>query len=69
MEKSKMSYTEANKRATIKYQKANYKSINIKFRHNEIAILKDLASAKGMSATAYCIAAIKKQIAEDTKEE
>lgn len=69
MEKRKMPYTEAMKRATIKYQKANYKNITIKFKHDEIAILKDLASAKGMSATAYCIAAIKKQIAEDTKEE
>lgn len=67
MEKRKMPYTEAKKRATIKYQKANYKSITIKFKHEEIALLKELANAKGQSATAYCIEAIKKQIAEDTE--
>ena len=55
MEKRKMPYTEAKKRATIKYQKANYKSITIKFKHEEIALLKELANAKGQSATAYCI--------------
>lgn len=66
MERKKMaSYTEAQKRAILKYQKETFKSINLKFRHEEIEYLRSIAEKKGQSATAYCYEAVRKQIAED----
>lgn len=68
MEQKRMPYSEAQKRATIKYQKENYKSINMKFRLDEIEQLRLIASSKGMSPTAFCYEAVRGAMAKEQKD-
>lgn len=60
-----MATTEAQKRAALKYQRKTFKTITLKFRHEEIDRLRRIASDKGQSATAYCYAAVRERIAAD----
>ena len=65
MEKKKMAITKAQKDAMLRYQRQNFKSINMKFRHDELEVLRSLAEAKGQSATAYCYEAVRNKMQED----
>lgn len=64
MENRAMPTSEAQKKATIKYIKENYKCINMKFRHDEIDRLRKIASARGQSPTAFCYEAVRKAMEE-----
>lgn len=65
-----MAYTEAGKRATIKYVKENYDRIEIKVEKGQREILKAHADKHdGGSVNAFIKRAIAEQIKRDNKEE
>lgn len=53
-----MAYTEAQKRATIKYQKENMEQIAIRVKKGERALLKEEAEQQGQSMAQYIIQAV-----------
>lgn len=61
-----MPYSEAQKRATMKYRKENYARINLDLKKEKKEEYKAQAAARGMSLNAYIISLLEKD-KEETK--
>lgn len=61
-----MPYSEAQKRATMKYRKENYARINLDLKKEKKEEYKAQAAAHGMSLNAYIISLLEKD-KEETK--
>lgn len=64
-----MAYTEAQKRATMKYRKENYARINLDLKKEKKEEYKHQAEAHGMSLAAYIIGLIEADIQKDASSE
>ena len=60
-----MPYTEASKRATIKYINANYDKIEVKTRKGNKSTIKAAAEEAGQSVNAYILQAIEERMQRD----
>lgn len=59
-----MPYSEAQKRATMKYRKENYARINLDLKKEKKEEYKAQAAARGMSLNAYIISLLEKDKGE-----
>lgn len=57
-----MAYSEAQKKATAKYMKANYEDIKIRVKKGERDKYKTIAESKGLSLNQYVIGLIEADI-------
>ena len=57
-----MAYSEAQKRATMKYRQENYARINLDLKKEKKEIYKKRAESKGMSLNTYIINLIEQDI-------
>lgn len=62
-----MTYTDSNKRATMKYLKANYENLYIRVKKGKKADYKSHAEKQGESLSAFIIRAIEEQIKRDNQ--
>jgi predicted HicB family RNase H-like nuclease len=62
-----MTYTDANKRATMKYLKANYENLYIRVKKGKKEEYKKHAENQGESLSAFIIRAIEEQIIRDSQ--
>ncbi len=60
-----MPYSEAQKRATIKYRDKTYEQMNLQVKKGTKAIYKAQAEKRGMSLNAYIISLIEKDMEAD----
>ena len=61
-----MPYSEAQKRATMKYREKAYSRINLDVKKEKKEIYKAQAEKRGMSLNAYIISLIEKDMEEET---
>lgn len=67
--KKELKTTEAQRKASIKWQKANYKRIPLDVRPERHDELKKIAEAQGMTLGAWVKLAIEEKIKRDTERE
>jgi len=60
-----MAYSEAQKRATLKYREKNYARINLDLKKEKKEVYKAQAEKRGMSLNAYIVHLIEQDIAKD----
>ncbi len=61
-----MAYTEAQKRATMKYREKNYARINLDLKREKKEQYRAQAEKRGLSLNAYIISLIEKDMKEGT---
>lgn len=64
-----MSYSEAQKKATMKYIKENYERLNLMLPKGKKEVYQAYAKSKGKSLTQYWVDCIESDIAKDTHSE
>lgn len=57
-----MAYSEAQKRATMKYREKSYSRINLDVKKEKKDVYKAFAASKGMSLNAYIVSLIEKDM-------
>ena len=60
-----MAYTEAQKRATMKYTASNYERLNLQLRKGKKDEYRAQAAKRGLSLNAYIVQLIEKDMEED----
>lgn len=60
-----MAYSEAQKRATMKYAASNYERLNLQLRKGKKAEYRAQAEKRGLSLNAYIVSLIEKDMEED----
>ena len=62
-----MAYTEAQKRATMKYTTSNYERLNLQLRKGKKDEYRAQAAKRGLSLNAYIVSLIEKDMEEGYK--
>lgn len=62
-----MAYTEAQKRATMKYREKNYARINLDLKREKKEQYRAQAAKRGLSLNAYIVSLIEKDMEDDQK--